>query len=408
MQIEKEIFYQSFYNRAWLLSNEFFHEMCAVLSSTYLKDFEVFKKERDYDTNLATVFEDVSVAILEINGVIEQKESFWSWLFGGVSTETIKNDIRTLIKKGIKTLVLDINSPGGSVDGIIELSNFIYSSRKNIKIYAVVNPLAASAAYWLASATHKIYLASETALIGSVGVLTIHTDISKRNENEGIKITEITSTKRKVDGSPYSPLPPEGKKDLQEEVNYIHNIFIDHLARNLKIDRVGAEKLGDGRIYFGQTAIDKGFAQEIKTLDDLLTELGEKEMNEKEKKTEKNLFEKVTAESLKEKQFDVYDEIFNAGISQGVTSEKKREEEISSFVVKGFETLANEAKKEGWTCEKFVFEQTKKIKEQGITKPQMEQDNEFVDFQGKTEIIDEQQERKRLAEKVLEGMKEKN
>ncbi len=131
-------------------------------------------------------------AVINIYGVLSQRLDLFSWLFGGAVIETITDNFKAALDDpAVKSILLNVDSPGGAVDGTSGLSDLIYQSRGRKPIIAIANSIILSAAYWIASAADKIYMASGTSQAGSIGVVARHVDISKSEEMAGVKTTEI-------------------------------------------------------------------------------------------------------------------------------------------------------------------------------------------------------------------------
>ncbi|MBI5234464.1 MAG: signal peptide peptidase SppA [Deltaproteobacteria bacterium] len=203
-------------------------------------------------------------AIIPIIGPLEKRSSFWQMIFGGSSTQHIKNTIEmALADPSVQGLVLNIDSPGGVVDGVKELVDFIYESRGQKPIVAYVDGSALSAAYWIASAADKI-IAPETTNVGSIGVWTSHIDASKLHENLGLKKTYLYAGKYKVAGNEAAPLSGEDRDYLQGFVHKYYTIFVEDVARNRG---VGIKKvmrdMADGKIFIGSDALDAGLIDKL-------------------------------------------------------------------------------------------------------------------------------------------------
>jgi capsid assembly protease len=139
-----------------------------------------------------------SVAVLPIYGIISHRESLLGWLFGGTSTQAVSASLRQLLSDpNVSTIVFDVDSPGGSVEGIQELSDEIFAARGKKCMVTVANAMMASAAYWIGSATHEIVV-TPSGQVRSIGVYTAHEDISKALEKEGVKITLIRAGNTKL------------------------------------------------------------------------------------------------------------------------------------------------------------------------------------------------------------------
>ena len=152
---------------------------------------------------------------------------------------------RGLSDPGVKAIALAINSPGGEVSGNFELADFFYSARETKPIWGFAADGAYSAAYSLGSAAEKLFV-SRTGGVGSVGVVTLHVDMSAALEKMGLKVTWIYAGKRKVDGTATQPLSDEAKAKIQARIDDIYSIFVGTVARNRKIseDAVRATEAG--------------------------------------------------------------------------------------------------------------------------------------------------------------------
>ncbi|MBF0556337.1 MAG: signal peptide peptidase SppA [Nitrospirae bacterium] len=218
-----------------------------------------------------------STAVIEVSGFLTQNPDIFSMLFGGTSTETIADSLKTaLADPAVKGILLNVDSPGGTVSGTSGLSDLIYNSRGAKPIAALVN-LSLSAAYWIASAADRVYMASGTSQAGSIGVVARHVDMSQAEAMNGVKTTQVFAGKHKTATSPYEPLSADGKQTLQGAVDYIYNLFINAVSRNRGMGVETVKKdMADGRIFIGQQAVNSGLADGIKTMDEVLKSLSSK------------------------------------------------------------------------------------------------------------------------------------
>jgi signal peptide peptidase SppA len=238
-----------------------------------LKDIEtrigkpLERKEQGYD-----VID--GVAVIPIEGPIAKRMNLFTQVSGGSSTELIERDFdNALVDSGVKAIVLKIDSPGGQVDGIQELSKLIYENRGKKPIAAFTNGTMASAAYWIGSAAEKIFISSDTVQIGSIGVATTHSDISRSEDMRGIKTTEIYAGKYKRIASEYRPLTAEGKAYIQDIVDYLYTTFVNDIARNRGISTEDVLKMADGKLFIGRQAIYIGLVDGVSTLPLLISKL---------------------------------------------------------------------------------------------------------------------------------------
>lgn len=168
----------------------------------------------------------------------------------------------------VQTVFIRLDSPGGEADGCFDLADQIYAARGQKRIVAVVDHMAYSAAYAIASACDEVWV-SRTGGVGSVGVVTYHVDQTAFNERQGIKVEYIHAGARKVDGSPHLPLSDEARGWMQAEIDRLHGLFVDTVARNrgLTAEQVRATEAG---CFFAEGAIAAGLADKIGTFQQAL------------------------------------------------------------------------------------------------------------------------------------------
>lgn len=215
------------------------------------------------------------VAVLPIFGVLAHRMNLMTDISGGTSTEILGQWFDSAVSdKSVGTIVLDIDSPGGSVHGLQELSDKIYKARGEKKIVAVANDLAASAAYYIATAADHVVV-TPGGLVGSVGTVAVHTETSKMDEEAGVRHTLIHAGKNKVDGNPFEPLTDSARDDVQRIVDEYYGQFVSDVARNRGVKKSEVLRdFGQGRVYGGRDAIERGMADKVGTLDATLASLG--------------------------------------------------------------------------------------------------------------------------------------
>lgn len=214
------------------------------------------------------------VAIIPMYGLISQRMSLMSEMSGGTSVDSMRNDLRhAMADDTVRSIVFDIDSPGGSVDGITEFAAELRASREQKPIIAQVNTLAASAAYWLAASMSEIVVTA-SGEVGSIGVYATHQDISGSEANEGVKTTLVSAGPYKVEGNPYEPLTDEARGSIQGQVDQFYAMFLKDVAdgRKTSVDQV-AQGYGEGRTRLAKEALTAGMVDGIATLDATLSRL---------------------------------------------------------------------------------------------------------------------------------------
>jgi signal peptide peptidase SppA len=215
------------------------------------------------------------VAVVPVQGVLSKRMNLLSRISGGASTEIIGRDVRAaLADQRVHAIVLDIDSPGGSVDGTQTLADQVFGARAQKPIVAFADGIMTSGAYWIGSAAQEIYLSGNTVITGSIGVATQHVDFSRANDKFGITVTDIYAGKYKRITSENKPLSDEGRAALQAIVDQIYTTFVDDVARNRGVDTDAVLKnMADGKLFVGKAAIEAGLVDGVSTFDALIADL---------------------------------------------------------------------------------------------------------------------------------------
>ncbi|WP_419215240.1 S49 family peptidase [Wolbachia endosymbiont of Rhagoletis cingulata] len=220
--------------------------------------------------------------IIPIHGILTKKSEVFDDVLGMTSYEKISEEIEeALIDKEVETIILDIDSPGGEVNGLFDLSDFIYQARRKKRIVAIANDDAYSAAYAIASSAEKV-LVTRTSGVGSIGVIASHIDQSGFDEKQGIKYTTVFAGSRKNDLNPHEPITSESLESLKSEVNRLYGMLVELIARNRNLS-VEAIKSTEAGLYFGKKAVEIGLADGITILSEFksINKKGDITMNEK-------------------------------------------------------------------------------------------------------------------------------
>jgi len=304
------------------------------------------------------------VAVIQMHGVTGKRMNLFTSISGGASTEIVERDFTDAINNPeVDAIILDIDSPGGTVDGTAELAKIIKDSRGIKPIAAFANGMMASAAYYIGSAADSIYASGPQAIIGSIGVISTHVDVSKAEEEEGIKTTEIYAGKYKRIDSNYEPLSQEGRQYIQDRVDYMYSVFVDAVSdhRGVPVSTV-LEEMADGYIFVGQQAIDAGLIDGVRSLDSLISEMSAKagaatvpvaiKSNEVTKVSEQKEVE-ITKSFIAERHPDIAAAFRDDGVDQakieGANSERVRILSVMDQSIPGHDDLIHELAFDGKT-----------------------------------------------------------
>lgn len=214
-------------------------------------------------------------AVIPVFGILMPRASDFDMSEYGTSIAALRKSFRTALDNGnVKTVLFLFDSPGGSVYHIDEFAQEIFDARDEKKIVSQIDPLSASAAYYLAAQTSEISI-TPSGEAGSIGVRAMHQDISKALEQRGVKITNISAGKYKTEGNQFEPLSEEGLAFMQQRVNEYYDMFVKAVARGRGVTVAQAkEGFGQGRVFGAKEAKKSGMVDRVSTLDDTLSRLG--------------------------------------------------------------------------------------------------------------------------------------
>ena len=216
------------------------------------------------------------VAIIPVLDTLVNRGAWLDSRSGLTSYEGIAAQLRAAGQDPeVRSVLLDISSPGGEAAGMAGLADVIRSVRQTKPVTAFVNDMAASAAYGIASAASEIVI-SPTSIVGSIGVVMLHADRSGELAAQGVKPTLIFAGSHKVDGNPFEPLSDAVRADLQASVDahYRQFLTIVEQGRGLRFNAAMA-RATQARTFIGAEAISLGLADRIASFDEVLASLSQ-------------------------------------------------------------------------------------------------------------------------------------
>lgn len=204
-----------------------------------------------------------NVAVIPVQGALFPRANLFSEISGAYSVEMLALDLQAAqVDSSVKAVVLQIDSPGGHTTMINEFAAQIKAFDKPIVSYVVGQ--AASAAYWIAAATDRIYLDS-TAIIGSIGVVAA---FSKKESGTTEFVSSNAPDKRPDLES------DTGKAVIQSLVDDMESVFIESIIANRGMTHEQITHLRGG-VLVGAKAVSAGFADEISNLEAVIQSLNE-------------------------------------------------------------------------------------------------------------------------------------
>ena len=208
------------------------------------------------------------VAVVPLYGTIFPRANLMTEMSGATSLQKWMYEVRRVAAADdVAAIVLDIDSPGGSVAGVAEAASRLREIAADKVLVAVSNYLCASAAYFLASQADEI-VASPSSVTGSIGVFTIHQSLARALDALGVDVTVIKAGLYKTEGNPYELLSDEAEAALQRMVDSFYDDFVSAVAsgRGIRPAQVRGG-LGQGRALVAADALAEGLVDRIDTLD---------------------------------------------------------------------------------------------------------------------------------------------
>ena len=214
------------------------------------------------------------VAVIPLVGVITPRADIFQEVSGFASLEKFRARFRSALKDDqVASILIAIDSPGGSVDLVPETAAEIFDARGQKPVTAIANTLAASAAFWI-GASAKEFVATPSGEVGSIGVFGAHIDISQAEEMAGVKTTLIAAGKFKVEGNPFEPLTDDARAAIQARVDDFFGMFTRGVAkaRGTTAAKV-RDGFGEGRIVGAVDAKAEGMVDRVATLEETIARM---------------------------------------------------------------------------------------------------------------------------------------
>jgi ClpP class serine protease len=204
------------------------------------------------------------VAVLPVSGTMVHKYGHLKPYSGMTGYDGIIARMADAINDPeVKGILLDMDTPGGEVSGCFDAAATIRSmaTEGGKPLWAIADDMACSAGMAIASAADR-RLITQSAVMGSVGVVMAHTSVAKKLKEDGIAVTLIHSGSHKVEGNPYEDLSKEALASFQAKTNKLRDDFAVLVAGNIGLTKE-AVLATEAAVYRGQEAIDIGFADQL-------------------------------------------------------------------------------------------------------------------------------------------------
>lgn len=210
------------------------------------------------------------VAVISVTGEIVSSQQYNN--DGSLDkSDAVATNILAQIQKAkkdkkVKALVFVINSTGGDTQSAEEIARAIKEFNK--PTVALIRTEGDSSAYWIASATGRIF-ALPVSDVGDIGVTISYLDNVNKNNNDGLTFHQLSYGKYKDMLNPDKPLTPDEQKLVMGQINEVANVFIQEVAENRHMPIEKVQALADGSSILGQDAIKDGLIDQIGSFADV-------------------------------------------------------------------------------------------------------------------------------------------
>ncbi len=223
-----------------------------ITLETYSKSPKPYKKGESLAKN--------KIAVIYAVGEIQSGEGDDNT----IGSERISKALREArLDTTIKAIVLRVNSPGGSALASDVIWRETVLAKKAKPFIVSMGDVAASGGYYISCAADRIF-AEPNTITGSIGVFGLLPNIQKLLNNKlGVTIDTVKTNKHADLGSLYRPVTVEERKYILDGIQHVYNEFITKVGAGRKMDTAAVDSIGQGRVWSGRDAKDKGLVDEL-------------------------------------------------------------------------------------------------------------------------------------------------
>lgn len=268
---------QKLYNQPHLMEAKSFEAIMSYLDHRNSGQMLVDDSENEREDRSGLMFNpDTLVGMLSVEGPLTYKPvTVMGFDCGGANYQTMKADMDALVEKGMKTLVLNVDSGGGEAYQAFETAQYLrdMANANNIKIISYVDGLSASAAYALTSVSDEI-IVNPQAEVGSIGVVVRLMNDSKALEKQGFERTFVYAGGSKVPFAEDGSFREDFISDIQSKVDALYESFTEFVAdhRNISVETVRST---EAKTFLPKEALSLGLADAVMTHEEFYTHLAD-------------------------------------------------------------------------------------------------------------------------------------
>lgn len=255
-------------SRPWLMLPEALDTLMAVADRQGDPEALEARLGRPLDNTRAVSLRD-GVAVIPVTGPIMRYANLFTRISGATSTQELATDLQAALDDPkVRSILLNVDSPGGEANGISELADMVFAARDKKPIKAYIGGTGASAAYWIASAASEVVI-NDTGIAGSIGAAL---EVRLRNDAQDGKRYEIVS--RNAPNKRPDLSTEAGRAKIAETIDALGNVFAAKVAGYLGVKAEDVPAMGDhGGLKVGAAAVEAGLAHRVGSLEALITEM---------------------------------------------------------------------------------------------------------------------------------------
>lgn len=233
--------------------------------------------EEEKDWNPVTYDLVGNVALVGIEGNTIARSSFFSQIFGIPSYEDIKaRFVQAHDDPEVKSVLMAIDTQGGTSEGIFSLSRFIYDFNKKVMPVVSYDLSSQNSAGLVYGSAAGQMVADYEAEIGSIGAIFVHREITEALKMDGIKATVFRSAPYKALGTPYEKLTDLAKKEIETHLMMSHNKFVETLSHNTGVEESKVHTWATGKVFQAKEALNMGLLDSIQPIENVIAKLNKK------------------------------------------------------------------------------------------------------------------------------------
>jgi signal peptide peptidase SppA len=259
------------YCEPWLISADMHSQLCEIVDAHISGTAHAPEGNVAQFDDGAGKVKDVEVvggvAIVPLVGVVGKRIGMMERSSGVMDVDDFTTSLQAALDNDrVSGILLDVNSPGGTITGIPEAADMVSEASSIKPIVAFTDTLMASAAYWLSVGADAI-VATQSASVGSIGVYSSVLDSSMAFKMAGLEQNLFKAGKLKAIGTQGIMMSDEQKEYMQSRVDQLYGWFTSSVLEGRGIVQDGSM---EGQTFFGREAESRGLIDKVGDQDEAL------------------------------------------------------------------------------------------------------------------------------------------